>query len=465
MKPAPKQTAAHPARVRCAIYTRKSTEEGLEQDFNTLDAQRASAEAYIRSQEAAGWVCLPERYDDGGYSGGTLDRPALGRLLAAIQAGQVDVVLVAKVDRLSRSLLDFAKVMEIFDRHRVSFVAFTQLFSTATSMGRLILHVLLSFAQFERELISERTRDKIAATRRKGKWSGGVPVLGYDIDPCGSRLVVNEAEAARVRAIFALYVQHQGLLPVVEELQRRGWVSKRWVTRRGHERGGRPFTTTRLYAMLTNVTYVGRLRYKQEVHAGEQPAIVEPALWQQVQDRLRGSGRSARRPVRNASVALLRGLLRCGPCGCAMTPTYATKNRIQRYAYYLCLTAQKQGWARCPSKAIPARAMEQLVLERIGRLREEAALLRQARQQAEHAAAGEGAEDRGIGTGAVADIVALVRSDVGALPPTELARRLGLLIRQVDYLGARGKVAITFHAPVLAQLAEALLGPSAERRP
>jgi site-specific DNA recombinase len=451
--------------VRCAIYTRKSTEEGLDQDFTTLDAQRESAEAYIRSQASAGWVCLPERYDDGGYTGGNMDRPALGRLLAAIQAGQIDSVIVNKVDRLSRSLLDFAQIMEILDRHRVSFVSVTQLMNTATSMGRLLLHVLLSFAQFERELISERTRDKIAATRRKGKWCGGMPLLGYDIDPRGSKLIVNEEEAARVRAIFALYGEHQRLLPVVQELERRGWLTKRWVTRQGHPRGGRAFTTTRLHGLLSNVTYVGRVRYKEEVHVGEQAAIVDQTLWERVQRLLHHPARSARRPVRNPTVALFRGLLRGGPSGCAMTPSYACENGIKRYRYYVCCAAQKRGWGHCPSKSVSAGAIERLVLERIRRLGEDPTLLRQAWEQTEPADSTEEAGDLGISTTAAADLMALVRSGDGTLPPQELARRLGLLVHCVDYDGFRGKVAITFHAPALAKLAEALLGSGTETLP
>jgi site-specific DNA recombinase len=226
------------SQVRCAIYIRKSTEEGLEQEFNTLDAQRESAEAYIKSQAHEGWLCVPDRYDDGGYTGGNMDRPAMRRLLADIQAGKIDCVVVYKVDRLSRSLLDFARMMETFDKHRVSFVCVTQQFNTANSMGRLMQNVLLSFAQFEREIISERTRDKIAAARRKGKWSGGMPVLGYDVQNPGSKLVVNESEAAQVRAIFQLYLAHEALLPVVQELGRRGWTNKIWTTRKGQQRGG-----------------------------------------------------------------------------------------------------------------------------------------------------------------------------------------------------------------------------------
>src|SRR5580700_37908 len=233
---------ARPITIRCAVYTRKSTEEGLEQEFNSLDAQREAGEAYIRSQQHEGWACLPERYDDGGFTGGNMDRPGLRRLLADIAAKKVDTVVVYKVDRLSRSLLDFAKMMESFDAQQVSFVSLTQQINTGTSMGRLILNVLLSFAQFEREIIGERTRDKIAATRRKGKWAGGMPLLGYDVDPDSKKLKINEAEAEQVRAIFGLYLEHESLLPVVQELDRRGWTNKRWQTRKGGERGGLSFT-------------------------------------------------------------------------------------------------------------------------------------------------------------------------------------------------------------------------------
>jgi site-specific DNA recombinase len=222
----PAKNPTTPPVVRCAIYTRKSTDERLSQEFTSLDAQREAALAYIHSQQPAGWRALPERYDDGGFTGGNLDRPALKRLLADIQAGKLDCLVVQKVDRLSRSLLDFARLMEILDQHQVAFVSVSQKFDTASSMGRLVLHILLSFAQFERELIAERTRDKIAAARRKGKWAGGMPLLGYDVDPRGSKLTVNEPEAEQVRAIFALYRQHQALLPVVHELARRGWCQK-----------------------------------------------------------------------------------------------------------------------------------------------------------------------------------------------------------------------------------------------
>ncbi|HEX4613756.1 MAG TPA: recombinase family protein, partial [Urbifossiella sp.] len=263
MRKASHTPAARPAvrLVRCAIYTRKSTEEGLEQEFNSLDAQREAAEAYVRSQAGDGWAAVPDRYDDGGFTGGNTDRPGLRRLMADIEAGRVDCVVVYKVDRLSRSLLDFAQLMRRFEDRGVSFVSVTQQFNTATSMGRLVLHVLLSFAQFERELVGERTRDKIAATRRKGKWGGGRPVLGFDREPGGRRLVVNEPEADRVRAIFDLYLGQGSLLPVVKELAARGWVTKRWASKAGVETGGRGFTRTSLYQLLTNPLYAGRVRH------------------------------------------------------------------------------------------------------------------------------------------------------------------------------------------------------------
>jgi len=355
-----------PAAIRCAIYTRKSTEVGLEQDFNSLDAQREACLAYVQSQRHEGWKCLPTRYDDGGFTGGNMDRPALKRLLADVEAGKIDSVVTYKIDRLSRSLLDFARIIGIFEKHHVSFVSITQQFNSATSMGRLVLNVLLSFAQFEREIISERTRDKIAATRRKGKWSGGLPVLGYDVDPQVLRLVVNPKEAARVRAIFDLYIEHQGLLPVVRELERRGWRTKTWVTRKGRKLGGQPFVKSNLHKLLTNATYAGKLRYKKELHNGEHPAIVDPAQWQKVQELLQRH-RHRGSTERNESGAILKGLLSCRPCGCAMSPTYSSKGS-KRYRYYVCSQAQKRGWDLCPSQSIPASQIERIVVAHISKV-------------------------------------------------------------------------------------------------
>ncbi len=350
MNKARKPTPAQPT-IRCAIYTRKSTEEGLEQAFNTLDAQRECAEAYIKSQAAEGWICVPDRYDDGGFTGGTMERPALQRLLADIEAGRIDCCVVYKVDRLSRSLLDFGKMMEVFDKHQVAFVSVTQQINSATSIGRLMLNVLLSFAQFEREIIGERTRDKIAAARKKGKWSGGHHILGYDVDAKHRKLVVNEAEAVRVRALVALYLEREGLVSVVQELQQRGWTTKQWTTRKGQRRGGRPFTKTSLHKLLTNPAYIGKVRHLGALYDGEQAAILDGDVWQRVQVLLQRNGHGGAR-ARNQFGALLKGLLRCVPCNCAMTPAHSTK-KGRRYRYYTCTAAQKRGWHTCPRSPSP----------------------------------------------------------------------------------------------------------------
>ena len=357
---------------RCAIYTRKSTEEGLDQEFNTLDSQREYAEAYIKSQGEEGWTCLPDRYSDGGFSGGNMDRPALQLLLADIEAGKIDCVIAYKIDRLSRSLLDFARMMEVFDRHGVSFVSVTQQFNTATSMGRLMQNVLLSFAQFEREMISERTRDKIAATRRRGKWSGGQPILGYDV--VDTKLVVNEAEAEQVRQIFGLYLGLGSLLPVVQELNRRGWSTKRWTTKKQTERGGVPFTKNRLYHLLTNVTYAGKIAYKAEIHEGEHEAIIDAATFERVQQVLNENGRSGCADKRNKHGAVLRGLLRCAACDCGMTHTYTKKgNRL--YRYYVCNHAQQHGRKTCPAPSVPAGEIERFVVDEIRAIGRDPALV------------------------------------------------------------------------------------------
>ena len=280
-------------KMRCAIYTRKSSDEGLQQDFNSLDAQREAAEAYIASQKAEGWICLPDRYDDGGFTGGNMERPGIQRLLDDIDAGKIDRVLVYKVDRITRSLLDFARMMETFDRHQVAFVSVTQSFDTSTSMGRLILNVLLSFAQFEREIIGERIRDKIAASRQRGKWTGGTPILGYDVDRTngGPRLVINPEEASQVCQIFELYLEKGSLLSVVAELERRDWRNKVWTTRDGRKRGGLLFDKCRLHKVLTNVLYIGKVRHKDQMYAGEHESIITEDLFARVQRQLRDNGR------------------------------------------------------------------------------------------------------------------------------------------------------------------------------
>ena len=320
-------------KIRCAIYTRKSTEEGLDQEFNSLHAQREAAEAYIKSQRHLGWTMLPQHYDDGGFTGANLDRPALQNLLEQVEAGRIDCVVVYKVDRLSRSLLDFARLMGVFEERSVSFVSVTQQFNTTTSLGRLTLNILSSFAQFERELISERTRDKMSAARRKGKWTGGIPMLGYDVDPRGGRLVVNEAEAERVREIFDLYRQHRSVASVLEELHRRKWITKSWIKKDGAQWRGSAFTKNKLVRLLTNAIYMGKVEHKGATVAGEQDAIVASDVWQAVNDDLRGARRGANGLIRTPQKALLKGVLFCGSCEQPMVPTYTAKGD-RRYRYY-----------------------------------------------------------------------------------------------------------------------------------
>jgi len=418
-----------PTTIRCAIYTRKSSEEGLEQEFNSLDAQREAGEAYITSQQQEGWICLPQRYDDGGFTGANMDRPALQRLLQDMAAGHIDCVVAQKVDRLSRSLLDFAKMMETFDKHHVTFVSVTQQFHSATSMGRLILNVLLSFAQFERDLIAERTRDKIAATKRKGKWCGGVPILGYDVDPLTSKLVINDQEALQVRTIFELYLRLQSLGAVVHELERRGWRNKRCRTRKGQERGGRPFTNTTLHLLLTNVLYVGKIKHKREVHPGEHQGIVAEEVWQQVQERLTRQGQADGSLLRNPFGALLKGLLHCLSCGRRMTPTYVTSSDGKRYRYYLCTAGPKVGRQRCPARSIAALAVEQMVLEQLKVASQDDAPAR-----------------------------AVLDQGWPSLAAAEQARLLRLLIQRVDYDGSAGKLVLALHPCGTERLAEQLQG-------
>ncbi|QDU28840.1 DNA-invertase hin [Anatilimnocola aggregata] len=373
-----KEKPSRPKTIRCAIYTRKSTEEGLQQEFNSLDAQREAGEAYIKSQQHEGWVGVPTQYDDGGYTGANMDRPALRRLMADIEAGKVDCVVVYKVDRLSRSLLDFGKIIEAFEKHKVSFVSVTQAFNTATSMGRLILNVLLSFAQFEREMISERTRDKIAAARRRGKWAGGMPVLGYNV--ANTKLVVDPGEALKVRQIFELYLEHQSMLAVAKELESRGWQTKSWTTGKGTVRGGRSFDKASVYQLLTNVTYIGKIRYKDEVHRGEHQPIVDDAVFERAKSLLEKNGRTGGRGVRNKQGALLRGLLYCGSCQCGMSHSYSVKDN-RNYRYYVCNRAQKRGWKVCPSPSIAAAEIERLVVNEIKCIGRDPQLIRETLEQ------------------------------------------------------------------------------------
>jgi len=352
--------------IRCAIYTRKSSEEGLEQEFNSLDAQREACEAYIRSQKSVGWIALPAMYDDGGISGGTLERPALQRLLADIAAGRIDTVVVYKVDRLTRSLHDFAKIVDAFDAKGVSFVSVTQQFNTTSSMGRLTLNMLLSFAQFEREVTSERIRDKIAASKQKGMWMGGNPPLGYDV--LDRKLIINEPEAERVRDIFRRYAGLKSVRALKEDLDAAGILSKSSVDRFGKPRGGKPLARGALYLMLENRIYRGEIVHKEKTYPGLHDAIVDEALWDMVQAALAENRveRVTRSTATNPS--LLAGLV-YDASGDRMSPTHVNKKGT-RYRYYISQSLIKRGRPRASAEAcrVPASDIETIIDDEIIRL-------------------------------------------------------------------------------------------------
>ena len=346
--------------VRCAVYTRKSTDENLDSDFNSLDAQRDAGESYIKSQRHEGWVVLPERYDDGAYSGATLERPALQRLRADIHAGRVDAIVVYKIDRLSRSLLDFTRLTEELEQSQVSLVSVTQQFSTTTSMGKLVMNVLLSFAQFEREVTAERIRDKIAAEKRRGRYLGGVPPLGYDVDRERKRLIVDPDEAELVQLIFRRFSEIGSVTALAQELNDNGHRTKSWTTKKGRDRPGRPWNKAHIYRLLTNPTCLGLVKHKDKTYPGLHDAIIEQVVWDKVQAVLSGNEPSGARPSRARTPALLKGIIRCGHCGTSMGITFARKNG-RTYRYYLCLRANKQGYTTCPLKTVSAGTVENAV--------------------------------------------------------------------------------------------------------
>ncbi len=416
MKRKPAAEVAMPAtirKIRAAVYTRKSSEEGLDMEFNSLDAQREACEAYITSQQSEGWVLVPDRYDDGGVSGGTLERPALRRLLADIERGLVDVVVVYKIDRLSRALMDFAKLVEVFDANNVTFVSVTQSFNTTTSMGRLTLNILLSFAQFEREVIGERIRDKVAASRARGIWMGGCVPLGYDARD--RKLLLNEVEATMVRRVFAGFVEIGSGTKLVQALRDEGATTKR----------GRIFTKGDIYRVLSNRTYLGVAMHKGKSHPGEHAAIVPQALWDEVHALLTVSPRVRANRTRCQTPALLRGLI-FGSDGRAMSPTHTRGRRGQIYRYYVSQSVLKGSAADAPAIGrIAAGEIEGAVIAQVrGLLRQPEVVL--GAWRAARAAAPDLTEDEAR--------LALERLEPlwDELFPAEQARILRLLVDRVE---------------------------------
>ncbi len=348
-------------KVRCAIYTRKSSEEGLEQDFNSLHAQLEACAAYILSQAGEGWSLVPDRYDDGGLSGGSLERPALRRLLTDVAAGLIDIIVVYKVDRLTRSLLDFSKLVEAFEKADTSFVSVTQSFNTTTSMGRLTLNMLLSFAQFEREVTAERIRDKIAASKAKGMWMGGTPPLGYE--PIGRSLAIIEEHAEIVRDIYGRYLALGNVRLLAQELAREGIMSPERTSGKGRKFGGSQFSRGQLYAILKNPIYVGNIVHRGQTHEGQQPAIIDGSTWNQVQEKLADHCRGERR-VRTSNTSLLAGRI-VDEAGEPLVAVHACKGKV-RYRYYVSRSLQRGTVQKANGGLrLPAREIEALVAEQV----------------------------------------------------------------------------------------------------
>ena len=352
----------HKKKIYCAIYTRKSTSEGLGEDFTSLDAQRESAENYIASQKSEGWVMLPTLYDDGGYTGANIDRPALQKLMSDIKNGGIDCVVVYKVDRLSRSLLDFTHLLEFFEKYNVAFVSVTQAFNTNTSMGRLTLNILLSFAQFEREIISERTKDKMGAARKKGRWVGGIPILGYDLDRINHKLVINPKEVAIVRELFDIYIKEKSLLRTAMILNEKGYRRKTYTPPKGKTMGGQKFQTTTVQYIVKNITYTGKIKYAGVMYPGLHEPIISEETFQKAQEILANNRVTREKTGHSRNTALLGDILRCKACGKVMFHTYTMRGKY-KYRYYVCQSVQKQGSNSCPIRSVNAQAIEDAAVD------------------------------------------------------------------------------------------------------
>src|SRR3954467_515475 len=398
-------------KLRCAVYTRKSSEEGLEMEFNSLDAQRESCEAYITSQKAEGWLMVSDRYDDGGVSGGTLERPALKRLLADVEAKLVDVVVVYKIDRLTRVLMDFSKLVEVFDRNNVTFVSVTQSFNTTTSMGRLTLNMLLSFAQFEREVIGKRIRDKFKASRSRGMWMGGHPPLGYYVKD--RKLIVNHAEAATVRMIFERFVKIGSATKLARALAEEGLRTKR----------GRAIDRGYLYILLNNRTYIGECVHKGTSFPGEHQPIIPRDLWDKVHAILQESPRKRGANTRGRdTVAPLKGLL-FGPNGLAFTPTYMRRGK-RLYRYYVSTGVIKRGPEACSIRRVPAAEVETAVVNQVRILVQTPEIIVRTWKEAQH--------DRTVSEEQVRAALSEFNALWDELFPAEQARIIQLLTNWID---------------------------------
>ena len=424
-------------KINCAIYTRKSTSEGLEKDFTTLDAQRESAENYIKSQKSTGWTILRTKYNDGGFTGANTERPALRRLLDDIQEGRINCVVVYKVDRLSRSLLDFTKLLEFFDQNNVTFVSVTQHFNTQSSMGRLTLNILLSFAQFEREMISERTKDKMGAARRKGKWVGGQPLLGYDLDRDNRRIIINEQEAKLVRKIFDIYLRENSMLKTMSVLNEDGFTTKKYVAKSGRITGGKQFVKNNIQQTLNNPIFTGRVFYEKKMYPAEHEAIISVELFDKVQERI-SYNRVNRKIRKNAQCAgLLSQIIRCTACNSPMFHSYSVKDKVKKYRYYVCVNAQKKGYAVCPTRSVNAQEMEDTVYRLLPKVEIKDSLLAERYR----------------------NVIEKIREIWESSSADEKHRTLKHLFKEIDYNGETGSLGMTVNEKGIETLYEELIAP------
>lgn len=409
-------------RIYCAIYTRKSSSEGLDQDFTSLDAQREAAENYINSQKHEGWTILQEPYDDGGFTGANIDRPGLQKLLADIKSQKINCVVVYKVDRLSRSLTDFAQLLEFFDKNNVTFVSVTQSFNTNTSMGRLTLNILLSFAQFEREIARERTKDKMSAARKRGQWTGGIAPLGYYVDE-NKKLIIDPEGAKVVREIFDLYLKGNSTLKIVHMFNEKGYKTNKITCKNGKTLGGVKYSVARIQWMLRHPIYMGKALYNGQIYDGEHEAIIDEETFKKTQ-ALMDQNHRERKVTKNIDcTGLLSSLLHCKVCGTYMTHTYTIRNGTHKYRYYVCTNAQKLGHSSCPTRSVNSKAIEDAVVDCLRQI------FSDRRKIEKHAYKQE--------------INALLSPVWDTLFPQEKRRILKILLKEVDYMASTKKLGIT----------------------
>ncbi|MFA6357409.1 MAG: recombinase family protein [Candidatus Omnitrophota bacterium] len=412
-------------RIYCAAYCRKSVEERTEETFGSIENQYESIQSFITSHKQEGWTSLPERYADNGFTGSNTNRPSLQKLINDIKEHKVDLVIVYKLDRLSRSLVDFVQLLKFFDEHGVAFASVTQPIDTSTSTGKLMLHILSSFAEFERELISERTRDKMGAARKRGQWMGGRPPLGYDIAKDSKKLTVNQGDAKLIREIFNLYLQGNSLLKVAQIINEKGYRTKQATAKNGRKFGGIKFGITHIQSIIKNVLYLGKVCYADQIYDGQQEAIIDEETFKKAQEKLK-ENRVERRATKNIEcTGLLTHILHCKTCGHFMFHTYTLKHKTHKYRYYVCTNAQKRGYNSCPTKSINAQAIEDTTVDCLKRI------FIDNRKKGDHPNKQE--------------VEALLSPIWDTLYPEEKRRILKILIKAVDYDSTSKKVGIVLN--------------------